>query len=155
MVKKGEKLGYKRKSYIPNENQLRILREGRKKAYTEEAIIKRIKTRKERDNYRVSEQTKEKIRISLKARFPNGRPINKGCFNGDNKEENNGMWKGGMYNWRHKEARKIMENHMGRKLKKEEQVHHIDGNDKNNSLENLQIVSRSEHMKIHQERGDI
>ena len=28
-------------------------------------------------------------------------------------------------------------------------VHHIDGNKKNNSLENLQIMSRSEHCKLH------
>lgn len=42
-----------------------------------------------------------------------------------------------------------MEEKLGRKLSSSEIVHHIDGNKKNNSIENLQIVTRSEHAQIH------
>jgi hypothetical protein len=48
------------------------------------------------------------------------------------------------------EHRLVMEKFLGRKLSTEEQVHHIDGDILNNSPSNLQIVSRSEHMAIHQ-----
>lgn len=45
--------------------------------------------------------------------------------------------------------RVIMEQHLGRKLKSKEHVHHIDGNKLNNALSNLTILSHSEHMKLH------
>lgn len=38
---------------------------------------------------------------------------------------------------------------IGRHIDSEEQVHHIDGDINNNRLENLQVLSRSEHMAIH------
>lgn len=47
--------------------------------------------------------------------------------------------------------RKIMEEHLGRKLKDNEIVHHKDMNKLNNDINNLQIVSRSEHIKLHQD----
>ena len=47
--------------------------------------------------------------------------------------------------------RKIMEDYIGRKLKNNEIVHHKDMNKLNNDISNLQIVSRSEHAKIHQD----
>lgn len=47
------------------------------------------------------------------------------------------------------EHRRVMEEKIGRKLCPDEIVHHIDGNKRNNSPENLQLVTRSEHMKIH------
>tara|TARA_R110000787_G_scaffold13999_1_gene43530 strand:+ start:412 stop:912 length:501 start_codon:yes stop_codon:yes gene_type:complete len=43
----------------------------------------------------------------------------------------------------------IMENHIGRKLMSNECVHHIDHNRANNSIENLQLMTRSEHAKLH------
>ena len=40
------------------------------------------------------------------------------------------------------EHRKVLEEHLGRKLKSEEIVHHIDGDKQNNDLNNLQIMTR-------------
>lgn len=45
--------------------------------------------------------------------------------------------------------RVIMENEIGRILTDDEQVHHIDGNGKNNSLENLQIIRKGIHQSMH------
>lgn len=39
--------------------------------------------------------------------------------------------------------------HLGRKLKKDEHIHHIDRNKLNNSLDNLLVVSPKEHTLIH------
>lgn len=66
-------------------------------------------------------------------------------------------WEGGGWKWWHKDARKKMEKHLNRKLKTYEVVHHINGNWKDNSIKNLQIVTQSEHMKIHwdERRNDI
>lgn len=46
--------------------------------------------------------------------------------------------------------RHIMENHLNRKLKPSELVHHIDGNIHNNSIKNLKIVTRSFHAQKHE-----
>lgn len=45
--------------------------------------------------------------------------------------------------------RRKMEEHIGRKLKHNEVVHHIDGNKLNNDLSNLQLMTRKEHIEIH------
>jgi len=45
--------------------------------------------------------------------------------------------------------RHIMEEHLGRKLEKNEVVHHIDFNKKNNSIENLMVMTDSEHNRLH------
>jgi hypothetical protein len=47
------------------------------------------------------------------------------------------------------EHRIIMENGIGRLLLDSEIVHHIDGNKKNNVIENLEITSASEHSTLH------
>lgn len=47
--------------------------------------------------------------------------------------------------------RNIMEKHLGRKLNSDEVVHHINGDKLDNRLENLQVMSRAEHTKIHRE----
>ena len=43
----------------------------------------------------------------------------------------------------------VMEQHLGRKLKKGEFVHHIDGNTLNNVIENLQVISSGCHTQLH------
>ncbi len=45
----------------------------------------------------------------------------------------------------------IMEKQLGRKLYRYEVVHHIDRNKLNNSPYNLQVMSREQHNKIHEE----
>ena len=52
------------------------------------------------------------------------------------------------------EHRLIMENNIGRKLTFNEVVHHIDGNKSNNKIENLQLMSRSEHARLHSKGND-
>lgn len=47
------------------------------------------------------------------------------------------------------EHRLIMERHLGRKLLNSEIVHHKDGDKSNNDLENLEVMSRSEHSRSH------
>ena len=49
----------------------------------------------------------------------------------------------------------VMECHLGRGLKRGEIVHHIDGNKKNNKLENLFLTSVAEHNKLHAESESI
>ena len=47
------------------------------------------------------------------------------------------------------EHRKIMEDYLGRKLDYNEVVHHIDENKSNNNIENLRLMTRAEHTKVH------
>lgn len=47
------------------------------------------------------------------------------------------------------EHRLVMEKFLGRKLERYEIVHHKDGNKRNNSLENLEVMTLSEHSRIH------
>lgn len=56
-----------------------------------------------------------------------------------------GAWKSG----RIAEHRVVMERHLGRRLKRSEHVHHKDGNRQNNAIENLEILTSSEHTRIH------
>lgn len=51
------------------------------------------------------------------------------------------------------EHRIIMENHLGRKLKSTELVHHIDGNPKNNNIKNLQVMNWKDHGKLHEKKA--
>lgn len=89
------------------------------------------------------------------------------CFNhwaghqGLRRNKNNGHWKGGLSNsdgyliiTHGKEAgklhhRKVMEEFLGRKLRKDEIVHHINHDRKDNRIQNLKIMTREEHINEH------
>lgn len=45
--------------------------------------------------------------------------------------------------------RLVVEESIGRKLSSDEHVHHIDGDKSNNDISNLQLMSRSEHLRMH------
>jgi transposase len=48
----------------------------------------------------------------------------------------------------------LMEQKLGRKLTFDEVVHHINGNKHDNRVENLQVLSRGDHLRIHPEIMD-
>jgi hypothetical protein len=45
--------------------------------------------------------------------------------------------------------RRLVEIKLGRKLEPDEEVHHIDGNHQNNRMDNLAVLTASEHAKVH------
>lgn len=49
--------------------------------------------------------------------------------------------------------RVIMEKYLGRELRRNEVVHHIDGDNTNNDITNLKVMSQSEHIALH--RADL
>jgi len=75
------------------------------------------------------------------------------------------LWKGGFYysedgykmlgtgNAKEAEHRRVMEGFLGRKLAPDEVVHHMNKIRDDNRIENLQVMTRAEHMNLH--RTDI
>ncbi len=72
------------------------------------------------------------------------------------KGKKNWNWIGGCRRYfQDRVYRRKMEKVLGRKLRSNEIIHHIDGNWKNNNINNLMVVTRSEHAKIHWKQRDI
>lgn len=80
------------------------------------------------------------------------------CFREFYSKEKHPLWKGGLKNRpdgyiRDSKSDKyihriVMEKFLKRKLKRSENIHHIDGDPKNNNISNLIILSNSEHRKL-------
>jgi hypothetical protein len=48
--------------------------------------------------------------------------------------------------------RHVMEQHLGRKLHTKEHVHHLNGDRTDNRIENLEVISASDHGRLHATR---
>jgi hypothetical protein len=53
------------------------------------------------------------------------------------------------------EYRLIIEKYLGRYLNGSEIVHHINGDHTDNRIENLQVMTRREHILLHKKQGDM
>ena len=117
--------------------------------------------------YKHTEEAKRKISEALRKRFVT--PETKEKLSLSKTGDKHHLWKGGrtidedgyvsLYTPEHPKAQKnqmpehrlVMEKYLGRYLKSEEIVHHIDGVRTNNEIENLMVLTRSEHLKLHRQ----
>ena len=101
---------------------------------------------------KLSEEQKEKIRISTiksmeKLSEEKKSNIKRTQFK---RKEDHPSWKGGKKRHHHREARRVIEKFLNKKLEKEQTIHHKDGNYKNNKIDNLSLFNNnSDHVKFH------
>lgn len=114
---------------------------------------------------KLSEETKLKMSEAKKGKLPkNFLKMQKLAWEKNKTllKEKNPNWKGGKpkgmggyilnrigienYKFEH---RLVMEKYIGKQLDSNEIIHHINGNITDNRIENLQIVDRAEHARIH------
>lgn len=118
--------------------------------------------------------TKDKACLQCKNKFNrgflrSGRPeaiedfkirkfCSKRCYWKYNSGSNHWLWKGGLRKNREGYLRDsndqffhrvVMEKYLGRKLRKNEVVHHINGDRLDNRTENLELTTNSRHRKYH------
>ena len=67
------------------------------------------------------------------------------------KVESGGYWLIHTEDGKRLEHRVLMERHIGRRLTAEEVIHHVNGDKKENRIENLMIMTRAEHMDEHRD----
>ena len=88
----------------------------------------------------MNEQHKESIRKGMVAYWDNHR---------GKIQQKNGYITICIGNKKYYEHRLVMEEHLGRKLKNTEQVHHINGIKTDNRIENLRLINHNEHASYH------
>lgn len=106
----------------------------------QEAYRKIVAKRREKDNYRYTSGAEHHL-------WKGGRTVEANGYIAIYKPEYSGKKIRKNYVYEH---RWVMEQALGRNLSKGEEIHHIDGDRKNNKLDNLMLfASKSEHLKYH------
>lgn len=140
-------LSYLRKYEIQTRPQQQWL--GRKHTQKTKELI-----RKKQLGKTLSKETKKKISIALKGRkhyWRDRRVLNSNgyvmLFQPENPMSNSGGYV--------PEHRFVMANKLGRILKREESVHHINGKKDDNRLENLVVLTKGGHTSLHESKKEM